>query len=730
MQKGEKSAAHPYLKRFTLVFLVTLLVGLFLMFLAMLAAILGFFGGIRDLDIEALASNNSSQLFYVDSNGNEQMITTLSAEQNRIWVDADRIPQDMKDAFVAIEDERFYSHNGFDAMRTTKAFFAYVGNKLTGKRTTFGGSTITQQLVKNLTRDTEQTAARKVQEISRAVNLEKQISKDKILELYMNSIYLSQGCNGVQTASQKFFGKDVSELNLAQCASIAGITQYPSLYDPLVNPDKNKEKQEVVLNKMLELEYITKEEYDDAIGFELVFEGGEIEENEFGHVNSYFVDHVINDVEESLLEMGYSKTMASKMIYSGGLKIVTTMDPKVQDAMELVFENTANFYDSEGEGHAQAAMVVMDPYTGEVKGIVGGIGTKKGNRVLNRATETMRQPGSAIKPIAVYAPALENKVIHAGKTYKDAYFKDSWPRNASGAPSGGMVTVSTAVRRSHNTVPVHILDELGPNTSYNFMTEKLGFTTLVRQEERNGKVYSDIGLAQLALGGLTDGVTVMEMTAAYAPFINKGIYSKPYCIKSVTDFNGNTIIANSTQANIAMSEENAYIMSRLLGNVVSGGTGGGAQVSNGVFTGGKTGTTSDNHDRWFVGITPNYVGAVWYGYDTPKGVSAPGNPCIAPWKAVMDQINQGKKASLEVPNGVRAITYCTVTGKTASEECEGKETAWFASGNTPGGICNHPVEPPEDELTETGTEGQEAPTEGEAGDAATAPTSDVTTLSE
>ncbi len=690
-QQYKKTAGHPYLKRFLWVFLITLFVGLFVMFLILMAAIMGFFGGNENLDIEALTSNNSSQVFYIDQNGNEQLLTTLSAEQNRIWVDFEEIPQDMKDAFVSIEDERFYSHNGFDAMRTTKAFFAFVGNKITGKETTFGGSTITQQLVKNLTQDTEQTAARKVQEISRAVNLEKQVSKDKILELYMNSIYLSQGCHGVQTAAQKFFGKDVSELNLAECASIAGITQYPSLYDPLINPDKNKEKQEIVLKKMLELDYITQEEYDEAVAYELVFDGGDEERTEVGQINSYFVDQVISEVEKTLVGMGYSKTMANKMIYSGGLKIVTTIDPKVQTAMENVFENTANFYDSTGEGHAQSAMVVMDPRNGEVKGIVGGIGEKSGNRVLNRATESERQPGSSIKPIAVYAPALENKIINAGSTYSDVYYENNWPRNASGAPSGGKITISTAIRRSHNTIAVHVLDDLGPNTSFNFLTEKLGMTTLVRQEQRDGKVYSDIGLAQLALGGLTDGVTVMEMTAAYAPFVNKGVYSKPYCVKTVTDFKGNVIISNTTQSNVAMSEKNAYIMSQMLGNVVTGGTGGGAQVNGGIFTGGKTGTTSDNHDRWFVGITPNYVGAVWYGYDTPKGISAPGNPCIAPWKAVMDQINTGKTASIPVPAGVSQATYCTLTGNLATDACEGKETAWFASDNRPTSSCIHPI---------------------------------------
>ena len=267
---------NPYTGIFIKSFLITIIIGVILFSTVGICAVFGMFGNVDSLNISTLTMDYSSQIYYTDSNGNETVLTTLSSEQNRVWVDFEDIPDYLKEAIVAIEDERFYSHRGVDPLRTTKAFFVFVKNKITRQPTTFGGSTITQQLVKNLTQNTDRTAARKIKEISQAVNLEKQISKDKILELYLNSIYLSQGCNGVQTASRKFFGKSVSELDLAECASIAGITQYPTLYDPLVHPDKNKEKQEVVLKKMLELGKISQEEYDSAISEKLEFHESDV----------------------------------------------------------------------------------------------------------------------------------------------------------------------------------------------------------------------------------------------------------------------------------------------------------------------------------------------------------------------------------------------------------------------------------------------------------------------
>lgn len=701
--KKQPSKKNPYTRVFLKVFGITVCIGLFLVIGGIIGTLTGVFGNLSDLDLESLTMDYSTQICYIDSEGNEKTLTTISSEQNRVWVDLEEIPQNLRDAIVAIEDERFYTHKGFDLKRTTKAFFVFVKNKLTGQPTTFGGSTITQQLVKNLTQKTERTAARKIMEISRAIKLEKQISKDKILELYLNSIYLSQGCNGVQTASQKFFGKPVSELDLAECASIAGITQYPTLYDPLINPDNNKEKQEIVLKKMHELGYIDEKEYEDAIAKELVFTEYDKEFAETGVINSYFVDQIIFDVTEDLVEKGYSKTLANKMIYSGGLKVIATIDPKIQSAMEDVFENTDNFPYSTGDNPAQASMIVIDPYTGEIKGVVGGIGRKPGNLVLNRATQTLRQPGSTIKPIGVYAPALENGLINPASIYTDqATSYGGWtPKNYDHSYIGD-VSVRYAVRRSLNTIPVQILNKMGPEKAFNFMTDNLGVSSLVRRETgSDGKVYSDIGLSQLALGGLTHGISVLELTAAYSPFVNQGIYTKPYSYTSVLDSKGNEILSHSPQSEIAMSESTAYITSMMLREVVTSGTGGGAQLPSGIFTAGKTGTTSDNNDRWFVGYTPYYTAAVWYGYDTPQSIKASGNPCIPVWKKVMTQIHSGLSQKTPVrPSDVRYVEYCGGTGHLPGEFCEEVLTSfWFTSDNQPKGVCTygHNKETPDSE---------------------------------
>lgn len=707
----------PYTKIFLKVFSLTTIIGLVALMAVLLGATFGLFGSLDDIDIETLSMDYSTQICYIDSSGAEKHLTNLSSEQNRVWVDFENIPENMKKAFIAIEDERFESHNGFDLRRTAKAFFVFVKNKFTGQPTTFGGSTITQQLIKNLTNEKDRTAARKIQEISRAVNLEKQLSKDQILELYLNSIYLSQGCNGVQTASQKFFGKPVGELDLAECASIAGITQYPSLYNPLINPEKNKEKQEIVLKKMLELGYINEEEYEEAVKKELVFTELSEHEAEFGIINSYFVDQIINDVLDGLIEKGYSKTLANKLIYSGGLKIIATIDPAVQSAIEKVYLNTDNFPYSTGDNPAQSAMVVMDPYTGEIKGIVGGVGRKTGNLVLNRASQSLRQPGSTIKPIAVYAPALEDNHIKASDIYCDeAISYGAWTPQNYDRTFQGNVSVRYAVRRSLNTIPAQILSDYGANKSFNFLTHKLGITSLVKEELGNdGKVYSDIGLSQLALGGLTHGVSVVELTAAYTPFINRGIYTKPHCFVKVIDSEGNELLSNSVSAEIAMSESTAYIMSMMLREVVTSGTGGGAQLPSGIFTAGKTGTTSNNNDRWFVGYTPYYTAAVWYGYDSPQSIKASGNPCISVWKKVMTEIHSGKQIkSPKAPSNVRYVTYCEETGDLPGEFCEGTETAfWFTADNQPKKVCTSEHLPEDAEGTEENNGENAENTEGE-----------------
>lgn len=717
---------NPYLKTFLKIFFITSLLVIVLSGIITVGAVFGLLGNNDDLGLDAFTMDYSSQIYYEDSEtGEMKEFVNLSSVENRVWVDIENIPKSLRDAIVSIEDERFYEHSGFDLKRTTKAFFAHVYNKITGKPTTFGGSTITQQLIKNLTKEKDKTAARKIKEISRAVNLEKQMEKEDILELYLNSIYLSQGCNGVQTASKTFFGKDVSELNLAECASIAGITQYPTLYDPLINPEKNKEKQEIVLKKMLELEKISKEEYDEAVKFELVFNKGAEAVGNSGRINSYFVDQVITEVKADLMKKGYTEAIAEKLLYSGGLKIYSTYDPKVQSAIEKVYTNNANFPGSGGEKGAQSAMVVIDPYTGGIKGIVGGVGVKAGNLILNRASQTVRQPGSTIKPIAVYAPAIENGVINAADIYYDKPLEyGEWKPQNYDRKFRGPVSVRYALKQSLNTIPVQILEELGVDKSFSFLNNRLGFTSLVRSEKRaDGKVYSDIGLSQLALGGLTDGMSLVELAASYTPFVNRGMYSSPSVYTTVEDAEGNVILSKSDNTKVAFSEETAYITAQMLREVVTGGTGASAGFSPNIFTGGKTGTTSDNKDRWFVGFTPYYVTAAWYGYDEQRTIPASGNPCIPVWKKVMAEIHSGLPAkNLAKPSDVISVSYCSVTGKLKGEACPEEDITsfWFTKNNRPVSVCSGShvaeseegitsIEIPEGETSGGDTSGEQTP---------------------
>ena len=689
---GNILGMNPYLKMFLKIFIITTVVGVIIIGLLGLGAVFGLFGNVDEIDIEALSMNYSSQIYYINDKGEEVPLVNLSSEENRVWVDIEEIPKSLQDAIVSIEDERFYEHSGFDIRRTTKALFVHMFNKVTGRPTTFGGSTITQQLIKNLTNQKQKTAARKIQEISKAVNLEKQLSKSKILELYLNSIYLSQGCSGVQTASRLFFQKDVSELNLAESASIAGITQYPSLYDPLVNPDKNKEKQEIVLKKMLELEKITEKEYEEAVSYELKFNTDAINGQASGRINSYFVDQVITEVKGDLIKKGYTDAVATKLLYTGGLKIISTCDPKVQNALEKVYKDNANFPGSGGEGGAQSSMVVLDPYTGGIKGIVDGLGSIEGSLGRNSASQTLRQPGSTIKPIGVYAPAIEAGLINAADIYEDK------PLNYGGwAPQNydrkfyGPVSVRYALKKSLNTIPVQILSEFGADRSFSFLKNDLRITSLVKNEKRSdGKMYSDIGLSQLALGGVTDGISVLRLAAAYAPFVNRGMYSEPTSYTLVVDSAGKEILKNPVESKIVISEETAYIMAQMLRGVVTSGTGASANFSGSIFTGGKTGTTSDNNDRLFVGFTPYYVAAAWYGYDSPKSIPASGNPCLPVWKKVMTEIHSGLPAKqIAKPSGVISVSYCEKSGKLRGENCTDEDitTFWFTQDNAPASVC-------------------------------------------
>ena len=600
-------------------------------FLLGVVLVIFIFASADKLDVEDLRLDISSHVCYIDEDGEIKEYEQISTVENRSWVPLNQVPQDMRDAFVAIEDERFYSHSGFDIKRTTRAVLEYL-HKGSGAQ---GGSTITQQLIKNLTENDDRTPVRKMQEIWMAYQLERKLSKDQILELYMNTIYLAQGVNGVQTAAQLYFDKDVGELTLAQCASIAGITQYPAYYDPFINPENNKEKQLVVLKKMVELEYITEEEYNEAISEELVFRKGNMQVTS-ARTQSYFTDQVVQDVIYALVtQKGYSKTLAERKLQSGGYKIISTLDPMVQENIDKVFSSESNFPWSPVKPVPQGAIVVMNAHTGEVLGMAGGIGKKEGSFSLNRATGTYRQPGSSIKPIAVYGPALDRGIIKPNTIYTDKKVTyGSWsPKNFYSGYRGDM-TVRNAVRDSVNTVAVQVVADLGREVSYDYLKNRFKLSSVSEH---------DTAWGALALGGLTTGASVIDMTAAYAAFPAEGVYHKPITFTKVIDGDGKVVITNKSETHQAVKKETAAMMNELLKNVVTSGTATGASIS-GIQVAGKTGTTDDNKDRWFVGYTADYVAGVWYGFDEPRSMGYLGsNPAITAWKRVMEPFLKAKK---------------------------------------------------------------------------------------
>ena len=668
---------------------------LMIVFIGILAgAVCGIVSRSSDFDLHNLNMNFTSFVYYTDpETGETKEMDRLYDNENRIWVEYEKIPQYMKDAFVSIEDERFESHHGFDVKRIIGAAF----NTLKKGDYGYGASTITQQLVKNLTGDNEITITRKIQEIYRATQIEREFSKSEILELYLNTIYLGQQCNGVQAAANVYFGKDVSQLTLAECASIAGITQYPSYYDPIVNPENNKKKQEIVLQKMLELEKISEAEYEEAVKEKLVFT--QKKEDSVITSSSYFVDAVIADVLEDLeTEKGYSKQVALKMLYSGGLQIYSSVDIHVQKTLEEIYANEKNFPKTSGDAQPESAAVVISPETGLVVGLVGGRGEKTASRTLNRATDTLRQPGSTIKPIAVYAPAIEYGHIIPDTNIVDGPVTiDGWsPRNAGGGYSGP-VSIRTAVASSLNTVAVKVLDKITLDASYDFLEKNLGITSLVESETRDGKVFTDKVYPALALGGLTDGVSVLEMCAAYVPFASKGLYTKPSTYTKVLDHSGEVLLEKGDDdVKIAMSEQTAFHMTQLLQGVIRSGTGSAARLNTSTISvGGKTGTTSNDNDRWFIGFTPYYVTAVWFGYDQPKSLGSIGyNPAIPVWRSIMNEIHVDKAAkTFYMPSNMKSFAICSASEKIATSACfnaidESVVTyAYYANTQRPNGEC-------------------------------------------
>ena len=588
-----------------------------------------------DVSLSDYQLSESSIIYCETSAGEYKELATLHGSENRIWVDLEDIPDYLVKALVAIEDHRFYEHKGVDWYRTVGAMFTL----LTGGDDSFGGSTITQQLIKNLTGNKEVTVQRKLIEIFQALEFEKKYDKDEIIEWYLNAVYFGEGCDGIYTAAQKYFGKEPSQLTLAESASIVGIVNLPTYYSPFYSEENNKERQETVLRRMYELGYISYDEYEEAKNEQLVFtrSDNEVADQE---IYSYYVEAVIKDVTEDLMEQkGISQDTARQLLYNGGYRVYSCLDPYIQECVDNVYLDVENFpkpYRANDQ-QLQSAMVIMDPYTGEVKAMSGGVGEKTGNLVLNRATDALRAPGSSFKPLAVYAPAIELGLITPSTLVNDApreeveMSQDQWYPNNSDFKYRGIIDIATGVRLSLNTVAAQVLDKLGLDASTNFLKNKLGVTSLVPD---------DYNYASLALGELTNGISVLEMAQAYCTFDNSGIFTEARTYSRVTDAAGNIVLDNQPKTHVAMKSSTATNITSLLFSAANYGTG-----SESIFSGqaiaGKTGTSSYNWNRWFAGYTPYYVGVVWTGFDQPEQMYVYGNPAAQVWRRVMQQVHAG-----------------------------------------------------------------------------------------
>lgn len=662
---------------------------------------------------------------------------TLYGSGNSVFCSYEEIPQNLIDAFVAIEDKRFWKHKGVDWYRTVAAsanyFFGFSSN--------FGASTITQQVIKNITGSDEYSAKRKIQEIFWAMDLEEKKDKREILEIYLNIINLSRNCYGVGAAAQKYYSKNVSELTLPECATIAAITNNPYYYDPIRFPEHNLNRRNIILDQMLEQGYITEKEYDDAIDSPLALN---VEESDGDAVNTWYVDMAIEDVINDLCEKyGYSEATASMKIYNGGLKIYTAMDKDVQDVLDSYYSDASNFpsdKNADKNNSLQSAAVIIDPYTGDILGVAGAIGKKSANRVQNYATDTKRPAGSTVKPLSVYAPALERGIINYATVYDDIPVEyetsvisspdssvsqisatKTWPHNADRIYRG-LTDVRRAVQNSVNTIAVKILEEVGVDNAFNFLKNDLKMDSLIESGvDQNGNTITDKDLASMALGQMNYGVTVREICAAYTIF-EEGVYHAPRSYYRVLDRNGNILLSNcddfsygdgasdeyqdreNHSGSVVLSRENAAIMTKLMQNVVASGTAKAITLDKYVDVAGKTGTTNNNCDKWFIGYTPKYLCGVWFGYEYPQSLSGfSGNPCLTVWDEIMTElhreyVNEGQKTlKFSVPSNVIKANYCMDSGKLLTDAClcdprgSRVQVGYFVSGSEPHQSCDRHV---------------------------------------
>ena len=758
-------------KRARVSFIRVLFVSLIALCIAVTCLGVGSFRGVIDTapdvdDIDIMPLGYAT--FLYDDAGNQ--IRKLAApDSNRLPVTLDQIPVDLQHAVVAIEDERFYEHNGIDVKGILRA-----GMKaLTTGDFSEGASTITQQLLKNnvFTNWTSESTqlerfTRKIQEQYLAVQVEKKTDKDTILENYLNTINLGAGSYGVQAAARQYFDKDVWDLNLSECVTLAGITQNPTKFNPIINPDSNRKRRKEVLQHMLDQNYITQDQYDEALAddvYSRIQAAQEKNSSTENTVYTYFEDELTDQIINDLMNIkGYTKKQATNLLYSGGLKVYTTQDSKIQNILDEEYADPSNYpdtvqyeldyaltvtdpdgnqvnyskemlqlyfqnedpdfdllFDSPEDGQTyvdkykasilangskvlaervnfapqpQSSMSVIDQHTGYVKALIGGRGEKTASLTLNRATDTTRQPGSTFKIVSTYAPALNEKGMTLATTFEDEPYEypDGSPVNNATRSYNGTTTIRTAIQNSINVVAVKCLEKVTPDLGLKYL-DNFGFTTLAHgteaDKDANGNVWSDANLAT-ALGGITRGVTNVELCASYAAIANGGNYIKPIYYTKILDHNGNVLIENTAAERSVIKESTAFLLTSAMEDVVKQGTGTACQLDN-MPVAGKTGTTEAYNDLWFVGYTPYYTCAVWSGYDNNEKLpDYARNFHKALWKKVMTRIHDGLPSKeFEKPASVEKLSVCEETGLLPRAGCP-VITEYFDVGTMPTEYCD------------------------------------------
>lgn len=792
-QKNLVSTGQRLSKKSLVVFFKILLYILLLICITGCALVFGIVRGIIDAapDIQDVSIVPSSYSTTVYNNKEKEIAKLVTSGSNRIKVSIDQVPDNLKWAFIDTEDARFYEHNGIDIQGIGRAVVVAI----TTLNPSEGASTITQQVLKNnvfTDWTSEETLGdqvkRKLQEQYLAIQLEKVTKKETILETYLNTINLGSNTLGVQAASHRYFDKDVSDLTLSECAVIAGITQNPAAYNPIYHPKANAKRRKKILKNMLDASHITKDEYNEAMKDDVYSRIQSVDNQitQSNNVYSYFVDEVVSQVMNDLQEQkGYTYTQAYNAVYSGGLKIYTTQDSKIQKICNKELSNAENYpntvsysinwawtiqhADGTTENYSesyinyyhkvllnessfklifstkeaakecvkqykkylypdgladddveyetlyytpqpQASFTVMDQYTGYVKAIVGGRGSKKVSLGLDRATQSTRQPGSTFKVLSTYAPAIDTMGYTLTTKIKDEPFNYSNGRPVKNWYSGyrGTVTVRKAIADSMNVCAVKTLTEITPQLGFDYLLN-FGFTTLVQNRtEKDGSVVSDIQ-QPLALGGITDGITNLEITAAYATIANQGTYTRPVFYSKVVDSNGRILLDNTTPTtHTVLKSSTASLLTQGMTSVITEGTGKACALTDGMPVSGKTGTTSSAYDLWFCGYTPYLTASIWTGYDENKELGSDQAYHERLWSKIMSQIDQVKGYKIkdfEMSDDVEEVTLCSSSGALAIEGvCPHTYTEYFSKDTAPTNKCSYHYGTPKKTTNESSTE--------------------------